>query len=245
MFVHGFTGSPYKTWAKEHRDDPSDSQPPSKVRKLGPYTLSQASRTGRSVTVFWPRDLLPITVPHARVLTYGYDTHLRHLASGQQVNKMGLNDLAREFLVCVEAAKCPEEPSRPILFICHSLGGIVTKEMLRQAYLCTDDCMRKVFESTTGIIFFGTPHRGADPRQLPQQIAEKLAKLAGLSVNQGIINTLLPTSVALRQLNDDFSGIAQGQSWNIYSFHEAQGVFCLGGKKVKCFGLSLRGSPTH
>ena len=244
MFVHGFTGSPYKTWAKEHRDDPSDSEPPSKVRKLGPYTLSQVSRAGRSVTVFWPRDLLPITVPHARVLTYGYDTHLRHVASSQQVNKMGLNDLAREFLVCVEA-KCREEPSRPILFVCHSLGGIVTKEMLRQANLCTDDCMRKVFKSTIGIIFFGTPHRGADPRQFPQHIAEKLAKIAGISMNQGIMNTLLPTSVALRQLNDDFSGIAQRQSWNIYSFQEAQGVFCLGGNKVKCFGLSLRGSPTH
>ena len=243
MFVHGFTGSPDRTWTHKrgdasHRPDDLDgSEPPPKLRKLHPSFPPRGPRAEPPTAVFWPRDLLPKTIPDARVLTYGYDTHLRHKIFGRPVNKMTLNDIAREFLVSVEAG-CREEPSRPIMFVCHSLGGIVVKEMLRQACSCPDVQMQNVFNSTIGIVFFGTPHRGADPRQLLQHIAEKLARIAGLSINQDIVNTLLPTPGPLRQLNDDFSAVAQKQRWSIYSFQEAHGVRLLGGNQVKYFDFA-------
>ncbi|KAF2191246.1 hypothetical protein K469DRAFT_720242, partial [Zopfia rhizophila CBS 207.26] len=56
------------------------------------------------------------------------------------------------------------------------------------------------------IMFFGTPHGGADPRA------------AGFSVNEQIINTLLPSAERLRELRDEFGLMAPEQNWIIHSF---------------------------
>ncbi|KAK4152536.1 hypothetical protein C8A00DRAFT_44431 [Chaetomidium leptoderma] len=229
VFVHGFTGSPDKTWTHK-RGDIDCSEPPPKFQKLRSVFQPRSPHL-ESTAVFWPRDLLPKTIPDARVLTYGYDTHLRHKIVGPPLNKMTLNDIARDLLISLEASR-RAEPSRRALFVCHSLGGIVVKEMLRQACYCHDAQLQSVFESTRGIVFFGTPHRGADPRQLLQHVAEKLVRIAGLSVNEDIVNTLLPTSGLLRQLNDEFNVLPQKQQWGIFSFQEAHGVKILGGKQV-------------
>ncbi|KAF2189876.1 hypothetical protein K469DRAFT_683245 [Zopfia rhizophila CBS 207.26] len=48
--------------------------------------------------------------------------------------------------------------------------------------------LQDIFESTIGIMAFGTPHGGADPRGFLQRIAEKAIKAAGFSVNEQIVN---------------------------------------------------------
>ena len=45
------------------------TEPPSKARKLNPFSKPHGGSS--STPVYWPRDLLPETVPSARVLTYG------------------------------------------------------------------------------------------------------------------------------------------------------------------------------
>ncbi|KAH8902138.1 hypothetical protein BR93DRAFT_858396, partial [Coniochaeta sp. PMI_546] len=156
-------------------------------------------------------------------LTYGYDTHLRHKIVGRPVSKLTLYDIAKDLLVSIEASR-RDDRARPILFICHSLGGVVIKEMLRQATHCQDADLQMVSKSTIGIMFFGTPHSGADPRELLHHVAEKLFRLAGVSVNEQIVSALLPTSERLRQLRDEFNPIAQKRGWAIYSFQEAYGI---------------------
>ena len=50
----------------------------------------------------------------------------------------------------------------PLIFICHSLGGLVVKQMLR---LSTDQHGThegKIAENTLGVIFLGTPHVGSN-----------------------------------------------------------------------------------
>ncbi len=234
VFVHGFTGSPYKTWTKSgvaiNLNDHTDGPPSSKVPRLHSPFRSRTQNSERK-DVFWPRDLFPTTLPSARILTHGYDTHLRHKIIGRPLSKLAVYDIAKDLLVSLEA-KRREEPSRPLLFICHSLGGIVVKDMLRQACHCMDQQFQHALDSTIGIMFFGTPHLGADPQGLLRQIADKLAKLAGIVINQEIVHTLLPNSERLRQLRDEFKPIAQKQSWKIYSFQEGLGVAALGGNRV-------------
>lgn len=144
---------------------------------------------------------------------------------------MTVYDISKDLLVSLEA-KRREQPLRPLLFVCHSLGGIVVKDTLRQACHSLDPDLKRAFDSTIGIMFFGTPHLGADPQGLLRQIADRLAKLAGIVINQEIVHTLLPNSERLRQLRDEFKPIAQKQSWRIYSFQEALGVPYLGGDRV-------------
>lgn len=116
----------------------------------------------------------------------------------------------------------------------HSLGGIVVKEMLRRSSGCDSGRahLRHIFESTIGIVFFGTPHGGADPRGILQRVAEKAIKAAGFSVNELIVNTLLPSAERLRELRDEFSPMILDQNWVIHSFQEQVGVSILGGHKV-------------
>jgi hypothetical protein len=150
------------------------------------------------------------------------------------VNRSTVYDIAWDFLVALEAERRPE-PSRPILFVAHSLGGIIVKEMLRRASGCQSHQthLHGVFNSTIGIVFFGTPHGGADPRGFLQRIAETLIKVAGVSVNEQVVNTLLPSSERLRELRDEFSPMAHEQNWMIHSFQEERGIMYLNGNKVR------------
>lgn len=235
MFVHGFTGHPELTWTHKKGDGISDAAADrtSKMRKLNQRGASSHS------PVYWPRDLLPDVVPNARVLTYGYDTHIRHRFD-QPVGNQTVYDIAYDFLVALEAER-RHDPSRPILFIGHSLGGIVIKEMPRRScgYHLVQTHLHDIFQSTVGVVFFGTPHHGADPRGFLQHIAEKLIKLVGFSVNKQIVNTLLPTAERLRELRDEFGPMAEQKKWIIHSFQEELGVRGLNGNKVLLYNHVL------
>jgi hypothetical protein len=51
--------------------------------------------------------------------------------------------------------------SRPLVFLTHSLGGLLVKAMLRQATTFAEAYV-SIARSTRGIVFFGTPHAGSD-----------------------------------------------------------------------------------
>lgn len=239
VFVHGFTGHPERTWAKakgdmEHTDGEAlaSSERPQKMRKFNLLPGSGSRNNHGHRSVFWPRDLLPTTAPDARVMTYGYDTNIRHWI-GPQVSQNTVYDISSDFLVSLEASR-RTNPARPIMFIAHSLGGIVVKEMLRKSSMCRlgQSHLHSVFNSTTGIIFFGTPHGGSDPRGILQSVAERVIKVVGFTVNQQIVNTLLPSSERLRELRDEFAPLASQQGWVVHSFQEQMGVKLLNGRKV-------------
>jgi hypothetical protein len=149
------------------------------------------------------------------------------------VSKNNVYDIAWDFLVSLDGAR-DSEPTRPILFIVHSLGGIVVKELLRRSRRCATNPVHAhfhhVFKSTAGIMFFGTPHAGADPRGLLAHIVENIATVFGFKVNKEIVDTLLPSSERLKELRDEFSLMMHEKHWMIYSFQEQYGVKGLNGK---------------
>ena len=188
--------------------------------------------------MYWPRDLLPSDIPNARVLSFGYDTQVRHF-SGASPSHNTVRDFAGDFLIALES-KRRDEPTRPLIFVVHSLGGIVVKEMLRRSGGCRggQSHLRDVFSSTVGMIFFGTPHGGTDPRGVLHRTAESLARAVGFKANEQVLNSLLPSSERLRELRDEFSPLAHEQGWKIHSFQEELGMKALGGRKV-CQSLQL------
>ncbi|KAF8515996.1 hypothetical protein BU17DRAFT_51232 [Hysterangium stoloniferum] len=79
----------------------------------------------------WLRDLLPHKLPHARIIVYGYDacTEVGPLGMRQTLFDHGENFIARLALRRADTSTTVRLNSftRPIIFIAHSLGGIILK----------------------------------------------------------------------------------------------------------------------
>ncbi|KAK3310943.1 uncharacterized protein B0T15DRAFT_519936 [Chaetomium strumarium] len=87
-------------------------------------------------------------------------------------------------------------------------------------------------KKTVGIMFFGTPHRGADPRNILHHVLQTSAKALGAQVNEQIVRALMPDAELLPKLRDEFTILCNEKSWPIFSFQEEYGVWSLFGKKV-------------
>lgn len=103
-----------------------------------------------STGCFWLRDLLPGDIPECRVFSYGYDA--------MSLSTPTISMLSRDFLYDLRRKLDETESSRPLVFIGHNLGGLLVKSLLVQATL-EDGKYREIFETTAGVLFFGTPHR--------------------------------------------------------------------------------------
>jgi len=97
---------------------------------------------------------------------------------------------------------------------------------------------RTVFESTIGIIFFGTPHEGADPLGPIHHVVTSLAKAMLFKVNDHIVKALSPSAEYQLQLRDEFNNMIDEKGWIIHSFQEQYGLPGLLGKKVLSLSLS-------
>lgn len=128
-FIHGLTGNRDTTWTA-----PGESES-------------------------WPKLLLPVKLPNARLLTYGYDAYVlrKSVASMNRLidhAKNLLNDLT-------DNREVEDAVSRPLIFVVHSIGGLVCKEAVQQSRDNPDLHRQDLFKSVKGIVFMGTPHQGS------------------------------------------------------------------------------------
>ncbi|KAF8507759.1 hypothetical protein BU17DRAFT_57183, partial [Hysterangium stoloniferum] len=112
--------------------------------------------------VLWLRDLLPEAVPSTRILTYGYDARTH----GQNRSQQSLYDISVDFVAKLSAIRfSTRTKDRPLIFIAHSVGGIVLKNALIHAISAHNRHLPNHLEvgtATYGVIFMGTPHQGVD-----------------------------------------------------------------------------------
>lgn len=99
--------------------------------------------TGTSENVMWLADLLPKHVPNARIMTFGH----RQVPNGPSVlSSQGLRKIALEILKQLSSKRNKHQP--PIVFICHSLGGVI----LKRVSIAT--CGRSLIAILTGVYSF-------------------------------------------------------------------------------------------
>ncbi|KAF2279455.1 uncharacterized protein EI97DRAFT_492076 [Westerdykella ornata] len=168
----------------------------------------------------WLRDLLPDALPGSRVFTYGYPSELFCSNSLATLRDYSLNLLIS--LTSVSKGK-----QRPIIFICHSLGGIVCKQALVLAH--EDDRLHgDILSATSAVIFFGTPHRGSKKADIAKIVGSvvnvclRASQTAGIarSIRDDLLTTLGSNSQALSDLA--ISSRNRLRNLEIVSFYETE-----------------------
>ncbi|KAI1660852.1 hypothetical protein F4813DRAFT_386262 [Daldinia decipiens] len=121
----------------------------------------------------WLRDFLPSFLPGCRIYTYGYPSQIFFNPSLSRVKEH-----SRRLLSLVrDLQDDSSEGPRPIIFVSHSLGGIVCKQALVFAHE-EETNYGAVLRSIVGIIFLGTPHKGSNLATLGSIVGTIINSLA-------------------------------------------------------------------
>lgn len=145
----------------------------------------------------WPVDTEDSRPPNVRFLLWGYDTSLINSESFQDIEDIGgtlataLEGIHPSFARDEEDDEKLKFEARPIVFIAHSLGGLIVKEAICQmaqdlAYL------RCVY----GLVLFGVPHNGL--------LVDPWLRIIGQRANADLIRSLKPESRDLQRLDKTF-----------------------------------------
>ncbi|KAM6482924.1 hypothetical protein HDV62DRAFT_405678 [Trichoderma sp. SZMC 28011] len=116
---------------------------------------NHARATWHSQGSVWIRDFLPQKIGRpCRVMLFAYNSSPAKAAAPKLIDEH-----ARMLLSCLKD-KRKDSPLRPIVFLCHSLGGIVVKSALVEGTL--DPAYGSIVKSTRLLVFFATPHLGGN-----------------------------------------------------------------------------------
>ncbi|KAH8430537.1 uncharacterized protein LDX57_008201 [Aspergillus melleus] len=177
--VHGLGADPKYTWShpaalgSDNRTQAFDTSEPQ-----GPPASPDR--------IHLLRDLMRNDFSEARILSFEHNSQWLLDTPVQTTAAIGQN-LLREL-------KSKHSSHLPIIFIGHSLGGIIIKEALYK------DVSKEIIKDVSGIIFLGTPHQGSS-------VSKGGAILAFITRFLGSEPALL---LSLRRHSDQLSDISEG-----------------------------------
>jgi triacylglycerol esterase/lipase EstA (alpha/beta hydrolase family) len=147
----------------------------------------------------WIRDDLPKDITKARIMTFGYNAaYVGDATSGR------IRDFGKQLLEALrlEREQCRD---RPLIFVCHSLGGLVVKRAMVEASAAKAR-HADIYDSASGIVFLATPHRGSSKAS----IGKMLVNISKVSLRQNktqLLAELESDNPSLTDLTEDFSGL--------------------------------------
>lgn len=166
----------------------------------------ESTWTAHGQSAPWPKTLLPPKLSRARILTYGYDAYIvrKGVAGSNRLMDHAtnlLNDLTTD-------RSSNSASSRPLIFVAHSLGGLVCKKAILLSRNNPEAHLRSIFDCTKGIAFMGTPHKGswmADWAKIP-------ASAVGLvkSTNKSLLGILNTDDQLLESIQVEFWSMVRG-----------------------------------
>lgn len=114
--------------------------------------------------------------------------------------------------------RLPSEKDRPLIFIAHSLGGIIVKKALIIAHE-RHSIYGPILDSARALVFFGVPHRGADVAYWSTFAASVSKTLQlGLGTNRSFVKALQKNSPSFAAISNSF--IERAALLKIRTFYE-------------------------
>ncbi|MBO9411766.1 MULTISPECIES: ABC-three component system protein [unclassified Ruegeria] len=157
---------------------------------------------------FWPQWLAD-SFKQCRVFLASYDsTKLARILSGDGAS---IQDIAQ---ILADQLISRETQAKNTLFVCHSLGGLIAKQIIRKCEDSVDSDFNDLGRSVRGMVFLGTPHQGA---QFATVIDSILRDFTSKQTKQ-----LAYSSEALLELNEFFRNCANKRDILVKSFYETE-----------------------
>jgi protein SERAC1 len=165
---------------------------------------------------FWPDTLLREDFPRARIMTFGYDADVVRFWTIASSNRLDDHGKSLAYALLDQRQRADQ---RPIIFIAHSLGGLVCEDALNLSDKRRD--LGSILSNTLGIIFIGTPHGGSYLAGWGSTVAKYVNIFRG--TNRDILRNLQPGSADLQRTEEDFQHMLRRDevNFNIFCFYEA------------------------
>ncbi|KAK3380656.1 hypothetical protein B0T24DRAFT_697246 [Lasiosphaeria ovina] len=142
----------------------------------------------KSTGHLWLCDDLPLHIPESRIFLYQYNS-----TAVYGKDKGTFMDKANELLEAIRTEGDDME-SLPIIFLGHSMGGLLIKQALINAHnnpKCTP-----LKDATTDLAFFATPHHGGDWKLVTLGgVAVQIAMALGFQKGDDVLETLKSRSI--------------------------------------------------
>ncbi|XTI93984.1 P-loop containing nucleoside triphosphate hydrolase protein [Cenococcum geophilum] len=116
-----------------------------------------------------------------------------------------------------------EDPGRPLIFICHSLGGLVVKEALVEATL--DPTHKSIVEATCLLVFFATPHQGGNYATVGD-VAARIVRAGLRKPSNDLVKSLESSSNEATRRFEQFRHL--NEKFLVISFYEGKSYGTLG-----------------
>ncbi|KAK6542248.1 hypothetical protein TWF694_006211 [Orbilia ellipsospora] len=145
------------------------------------------------------KDGLPKEFPKARILLYMYQSAWY----GPLKVRQFMSNLATTLLYALKD-KRKDTPRRPLIFMGHSMGGIIIAKAVSFAE-SRKDIFGKMFEAITGCIFFGTPFDGAHAAAAATMFSQASEFFhLDQATHSKLLDLLKPGDEGLRDIKNDF-----------------------------------------
>ncbi|KAI3962082.1 hypothetical protein MKW92_051077 [Papaver armeniacum] len=182
VFVHGLRGGPFKTWRIAENKSSTTSKS-GLVEKID----QEAGKLG----TFWPREWLAADFPDARVFSVKYKTNLTQWSGAT----LPLQEVSLMLLKKLTAAGIG---SRPVVFVTHSMGGLVVKQMLNHA---KQENLEQFVDNTVGVVFYSCPHFGSRLADMPWRMGLVLRPAPSIGELRSGCARLVELNDYIRQLH--------------------------------------------
>ena len=157
----------------------------------------------------WP-EWLARELPNISIYSLGYPScYFKKWGE----NEMDIFERANSFLDHMQTKELGE---KPLVFVCHSFGGLLTETILRKAHDSENKNWNKISEMTRLIIFLSTPHYGAFSASLINAIIPRFSsKFVKLLANDlGILNEINSQFSTYVNSNDDLKTVIYYEKYN-------------------------------